>query len=172
MMTQYEIVLGIMKTIKNNHVYITDHRGTGYCSYASELLNQALTKIGIKSIILGGSWFNKTTEADTAHDYALNLITSATDESLNPHLLKVKQQALKYGRLNPKSGHVVVLIKTTVYDLTAGQFDLPDVYNIDLFKKIFKKISVCEVSIKDKDNYGVVRSKPFTPLQATVMENW
>jgi hypothetical protein len=171
-MTQHEEVLTSMKEVKEEHPYITDYRGTGYCSYASEYLRRNLVNKGISCDILGGSYFNDTDEGKAAHDYAFNLITKIPADDENKHLVNVRNQGLKYGKLNPKSGHVVVLLDSVIYDLTSGQFNFPDIYNVAFFKRVFKKINLCEVGIKDRKNYGVTKSFPFTQKIQTALESW
>jgi hypothetical protein len=171
-MTEHEEILESMDKVRQEHPYIADHRGTGYCSYASELLQRELEKKNIYGIILGGSWFAKTPEAEVAHDYAFNLITSIPDTDSYKHLLRVKEDALKYGRLNPKSGHIVFLLGKTIYDLTSDQFNFPEVYNISFFRKIFKKLTVCEVSIKNRENYSVTKSVPYNETSQLGIESW
>lgn len=171
-MTQHEQILESMQKVREEHPYIADHRGTGYCSYASEYLRRELEKKNIDCIILGGSWFDKTPEAEAAHAYSFKLITAIPDDDSNQRLVRVKQDALKYGRLSPKSGHVVILVGKTIYDLTSGQFNFPAIYDISFFKKIFKKLNVCEVSIKDKDHYGVSKSYPYKETVQTALESW
>jgi hypothetical protein len=171
-MIQHEEVLASMKEVREEHPYIADHRGTGYCSYASEYLRRKLVSKDIPCDILGGSSFNKTVEGQAAHDYAFKLITEIPDDDENKRLVRVKNDALKFGRLNPRSGHVVVLINTTIYDLTSGQFDFPEIYDISFFKKVFKKLNLCEVNIKDRENYGVTKSSPFVQKTQTALESW
>jgi hypothetical protein len=171
-MTQHEEVLASMKEVREGHPYIADHRGTGYCSYASEYLRRKLIAKDIPCDILGGSSFNKTVEGQAAHDYAFKLITEIPDDDENKRLVRVKNDALKFGRLNPRSGHVVVLINTIIYDLTSGQFDFPEIYDISFFKKVFKKLNLCEVNIKDRENYGVTKSSPFVQKTQTALESW
>lgn len=171
-MSEHEEILESMQKVRDEHPYLADHRGTGYCSYASELLQRELEKKNIHGIILGGSWFNKTAEAEAAHDYAFDLITNIPDNDPNAHLRKVKEDALKYGRLNPRSGHVVFLLNKTIYDLTSGQFNFPEIYDISFFRKVFKKLNVCEVSIKDREHYGVTKSYPYKESSQSALESW
>lgn len=171
-MTQHEEILDSMKKVREEHPYIADVKGTGYCSYASEYLSRELKRKDIPCTILGGSWLRDTPEAKAAHDYAFKLITSLPENHYNKMLLSVKNGALKHKRLNPKSGHVVILVGNTIYDLTSGQFNFPEIYGISFFKKIFKKLTICTVSIKDRENYGVVKSTPYNDTSQSALESW
>lgn len=135
-----------MNLIRKERPEIFVYDGFGFCGYGSYLLHQELLKRHIDHTLLAGEYFRDTQEAAKCGKAQEAIIQSIPDKGPMDAYYVIKKQYEKRGhKLLKQIGHVVVVIEDTVFDITSGQFGLPETYPLDDFSKIWQEIF--EVSI-------------------------
>ena len=146
-------ILSIMDTLKKDNQELVINAGFGYCGYGSKLLSIELDRLGIRNNILTGTYFRETEIATSCKLFVYDLIKKFNDGK-DIHGT-IKRDFIKRGNHLPnRVGHGVVLVDNVIYDITSGQFNLPNRYSVLLFHKIWNKIKVVDIEIdKDEDFY-------------------
>jgi hypothetical protein len=114
--------------MEKNRVWIEQlDKGSMYCGFFSELLRQEFKKNRVKATLL--------------------------------HLLKAKDKGIiekiqDEGHDVKDFGHVVVLVEETVYDPTAMQFGIDEVYPLSKAKEQWGKVQTkVKIDLRDYDQY-------------------
>lgn len=143
-----EDIKTVFYKIKNTVPELTLHKGFGHCAYGSKLLHDELLKNNIqnKIIVINGLKDNAETEAMRS---SISEIMSAIDTD-DPLFGPIKKGYVKRGnRLPSYAGHAVVLVGSTVWDITSEQFGSPNTYS---FKDLFNwwnKVAVADIVLND-----------------------
>ena len=154
-------VFDIMTKLIDTVPQLSMYRGLGHCVYGSRLLQLELEKIGIVSDILAGGLLLNTNETFDMKAETKRLILSMDDDSdvgkYKPVFSKIRSSFIRRAKtLSPKSGHAVVLIDKTIYDITSGQFDLPNTYTFDFFVSCWNELRKIDVTIGTKPDKFLV----------------
>lgn len=145
MKTELKIFNRLLETIPEIKIY----KGFGYCGYCSKLLNTELTKHKINSSILLGEYLSDSKNGNICKTNNKKLIESFPDTG-NSIYSDIKQYYIKRkNKLPDRTGHAVVLIDDTIYDLTSGQFGIENIYKIDVFKDIWEQTFICDIKIDE-----------------------
>lgn len=155
-----DIVSKIEKTIKTyreDHSILFEYGGFGYCAYVTAILFEKLKKQGIKSTVLLGQEFQETKEASNARVFLEALVLSLPDDDSDYGI--IKKAFIKRGNRLPKiTGHTALLIGEAVFDATSSQFNLPQIYPLSFFNKIWKVTYDAKIVTGNPDvDFGVVR---------------
>lgn len=143
-------ILEILLEVKAKYSELTKHNGVMSCGYGSELLHNKLSKAGIASkLITGNTWLN-TDQANKAKQAMVKTIMSIPEGELDEAYVNLKKGYLKRGKLLSDSGHVAVLVGSTIYDITSYQFGLPSVYPLKSFTSVWKNVLIGQVA---KESY-------------------
>lgn len=149
-------ILKILKLLKSKNKELTDYSGFGYCGYGSKILSLELNNNSISNSILIGTYLNNTPEGIKCKNHVHKLISTFPDNEDNIFSDIKKRFTNRGNKLPDRTGHVVVLVNDTIYDITSEQFGLPTVYSLDLFKSIWKSIKIADLTI-DKNIYFYIK---------------
>ena len=137
--------------IKNDTNECRIENGYGWCAYCSSKLSDALNENGISHQLIIGKVFKNTDEARHCISALHGTINSIDDKRSLEIYKDIKKAYLKRGKLPINIGHSVVLIESTVYDLTGAQFNLPEKYGLNVFLKIWQHIFRAEIKTNEQN---------------------
>lgn len=138
-------IVTIMSDLKKEVPELTLYKGLGHCIYGSKLLDEQLKALNIKSCILAGGTMLSTHDTKKMKDATKTIVLSMTDDI--ELFSRMRKSFIKRGNtFSPVSGHAVVLVDNTVYDITSGQFGLPDVYTFDNFLSYWNEVRKIDVT--------------------------
>lgn len=140
---------------KNNNYSVNS--GLGYCSEASVALKRELDRIGIDSKLIYGKHLSDNVDGNTAKNHLSDVIKNYVP---GPGFFgKIKANYIKNGnKVSGELGHMVVLVKDFVYDVTSAQFGLPLVYSFSKFKGMWDLVQEADsqnTTYKGLDKHNV-----------------
>lgn len=151
-------ILNIMASLRNDNPELKKYKGFGYCGYGSELLKRELLKINIKSNLLVCDKLDSTTAGELSKAALTKTILSIDINDPNKDLLDIKHGLQIRGRMPLNTGHAVVCVGNVIYDITSGQFGLPETYSLKELSDIWVTINHGEISIGNpKEKFGIVK---------------
>lgn len=140
-----DAITTIMDDLKSEVPELSMYEGLGHCIYGSKLLDEQLKAQGIDSCILAGTTMLRTNETFDMRQATKRIVLSMTDD--NKIFSNMRKAFVKRGNtFSPTSGHAVVLVEDTIYDITSGQFGLPRTYRFDQFLSYWNEIRKIEVT--------------------------
>ena len=147
MNTQHDKILGLIARLKTTNENFVRNSGLGYCACASVELKKELSKLGIEGKLLYGKHLSDNPAGNKAKAHFKNLVQNFPTG--NDFHGRVKRYFVKNGnQLSGKGGHVGVLVKDTVYDVTSAQFGLPVTYPLDRFLGMWDTAAIVEIKMK------------------------
>lgn len=144
---QHDKILGLVARLKTTNENFVRNSGLGYCACASVELKKELSKLGIEGKLLYGKHLSDNPAGNKAKAHFKNLVQNFPTG--NDFHGRVKRYFVKNGnQLSGKGGHVGVLVKDTVYDVTSAQFGLPITYPLDRFLGMWDTAAIVEITMK------------------------
>lgn len=130
------VITDIIFKLKEKNNNYSANSGLGYCSEASVALKRELSKIGIDGKLIYGKRLSNNDSGNRAKEHVNNVIKNYV---AGPGFYgKIKANYIKNGnKVSEETGHMVVLVKDFVYDVTSAQFGLPVVYDFSKFKDMW-----------------------------------
>ena len=173
-MNQNDKIVAIMHKLHSKYPVLTLNAGIGYCVYGSKLLTMELDKVGISSDILVGKVLSNTAQGKKAKQAASVVIMDIVlTEDANDPSSNIKRSYIKRGKhLLTNTGHAVVLIKSTVYDITAAQFSNPEVYSLAMFESTWIKTTFANVTIDTSKDFGIGELQERSRTSRTFATAW
>ena len=144
--------------LKQEEPEVFQFGGFGYCAYASRLLQKRLAENGIHIPLLLGEYLTHSSEAEKCRKYSEKLILSFPDDGGARTLIK-DAFVKRGGHLLARTGHVVLCREETIFDITSGQFNLPEIYPFVQFEQMWKKLYSAEVIVDKKEEFGIKEIK-------------
>lgn len=147
MNTQHDKILGLVARLKSTNENFVRNSGLGYCACASVELKKELAKTGIEGKLIYGKYLSENEAGAKAKAHFKNLVQNFPTG--NDFHGRVKRFFVKNGnQLSGKGGHVGVLVKDTVYDVTSAQFGLPITYPLDRFLGMWDTAAIVGITMK------------------------
>lgn len=144
---QHDKILGLIARLKTTNENFVRNSGLGYCACASVELKKELNKLSIEGKLLYGKHLSDNPAGNKAKAHFKNLVQNFPTG--NDFHGRVKRYFIKNGnQLSGKGGHVGVLVKDTVYDVTSAQFGLPITYPLDRFLGMWDTAAIVEITMK------------------------
>lgn len=148
-------IKNLAREIRENNRSFFQYGGFGYCAYFSQLLKNELDKLNIPSTILLGEYFNETIEAEACRKFIEKMIMTFPDQDDGSFYHDIKKHYVKRKGLPKRTGHAVLLINNDIFDITSGQFDLPESYPVTKFMRIWKDLYTAEIQLKSHHQFGI-----------------
>ena len=144
---QHDKILGLVARLKTTNENFVRNSGLGYCACASVELKKELSKLGIEGKLIYGKHLSDNQAGNKAKAHFKNLVANFPIGNdfhgrVKRHFVKNKNQ------LSDKGGHVGVLVKEIVYDVTSAQFGLPITYPLNDFLNMWDTAAVVDVKLK------------------------
>lgn len=118
-------------------------------------MKNELDKLNIPSTILLGEYFNETIEAEACRKFIEKMIMTFPDQDDGSFYHDIKKHYVKRKGLPKRTGHAVLLINNEIFDITSGQFDLPESYPVTKFMRIWKDLYTAEIQLKSHHQFGI-----------------
>ena len=147
MVPNHDKILGMIASLKKSNENYVRNSGMGYCACASQDLQSRLNKLGIEGKLIYGKHLSDNEAGRKAKAHFKNLI--ANFPIGNDFHGRVKRHFVKNNnQLSDKGGHVGVLVKDTVYDVTSAQFGLPITYSLNDFLGMWDTVAIVDIKLK------------------------
>ena len=138
------VIKDLMSSLRSNHDQLTQYSGFGYCAYGSRLLGDQLEALSVPFEYVTGMEFSSNPIADSCRNHVNSIIAGMGSETDEPYQSIYKAFVSRGNQLPRRIGHGVVLVRDQIYDITSPQFDLPRVYDLDTFCRIWKTVRVVD----------------------------
>ena len=144
-MLTHDEILKIILDLKVENPVLNKYGGLGFCIYGSILLHRVLLDAGTRPILLTARTFKDTRESQRNRNFLKDMILNITDAS--GVYYGVRKTYLDKQSLANDTGHAVVLVGDTIYDITSAQFGLPSSYAVSELAKMWVDIRETDCTI-------------------------
>ncbi len=143
----------LMAKLHKENPEFDKYGGLGYCGYASKLLQDELSKIGVSSQVIHGIGLRQTPKGRMTYTGVINVGRSITETSGEyADVKKILTQSKK--TIENNLAHLVVLIDNKlILDPTSMQFLAPNTYSFNSFVDGWKQINKVDVKVLPVEKY-------------------
>lgn len=167
-----KLINNFVKKLNKTTPDIFQYEGFGNCAYASSLLHDYLKNEKVKNDILIGEFLLPSPAGNKCKEVAISLMNKLPED--NSRYGVIKKGFIKRGfKLLNRIGHAVVVVDSTILDITSGQFGLPNIYSFEEFKEIWKDVYTAEIVLnKNPSCFNVEKIKRLTEPKSYKQESF